>query len=99
MSIICLGMIFSSSSFLAASPLRRDLGLFGSSSRWAMTLTIVFRLAAVVARPDCAETVSAKWKSHRAERGRQRDSGTERRRDRETEGRSVVMISLHLLII
>src|SRR5215510_1198145 len=101
MSITCFGMIFSSSSFLVAAPLRSDLGLFGSSTRCAMTLTTVLRFPAAGARPDWAAVVAAKWKSHRAERERerQRDSGTESRRDRETEGRSVFITSLHLLII
>src|SRR5262245_23185032 len=101
MSITCFGIIFSSSSFLAASPVRRDLGLFGSSTRCAMTLTTVSRLLAGVERPDCAAVVAVKLKSHSAnsERDIQSESGTERRREGETEGRSVVIISLPLLDI
>src|SRR5215813_2724738 len=98
MSITCFGMIFSSSSFLAATPPRSDLGLFGSSTRCATTLTTVLRFPAAGARPDWAAVVAAKWKSHRTDRQRerQRDSGTERRQDGETEGRSVFITSLHL---
>src|SRR5262245_16902560 len=66
-------MIFSSASFLSASPLRSDLGWFGSSMRCAKTLTTVTRLPDTGVRPDCANAA--------------RDRETERQKDRETERR------------
>src|SRR5262245_14703637 len=93
-------MIFSSSSFLSAAPLRSDLGLFGSSTRCAKTLTTVTRLPDAGLRPDCASAARDR------ETERQRDRETERRRDEGMERRFVspslrlsVSPSLRLFII
>src|SRR5262245_2940708 len=93
-------MIFSSAAFLRASPLRSDLGWFGSSMRCAKTLTTVTRLPDTGLRPDCASAARDR------ETERQRDRETERRRDGGTECRVVspslrlsVSLSLRLFII
>src|SRR5215510_8518998 len=75
-------MIFSSASFLRASPLRSDLGWFGSSMRCAKTLTTVTRLPDTGVRPDCAN--AARDRETESERARERES--ERARERESEG-------------
>src|SRR5215510_5945007 len=72
-------MIFSSSSFLSAAPLRSDLGLFGSSTRCAKTLTTVTRLPDAGLRPDCASAA------------RDRERKTRRRGDKETRGRGIFL--------
>src|SRR5262245_43107840 len=72
-------MIFSSASFLSASPLRSDLGWFGSSMRCAQTLTTVTRLPDTGARPDCANAA------------RDRERKTRRRGDKETRGQGIFL--------